>query len=250
MGMLQVADYMRQLVETSGPTTASHPGSRVEHIQSITSNSGPPVQHIFATYATTHPQSTIANKRVITDTADPQLHANESLHSLALQHAGVLRPPAAADASGALRRLCNGTVCASLAPGESLVHEGCGDTVGVRSLAPMAGSRPQSVLAELSTRLLMESKARSSFADPDGMHPHLARRQIRQTWLAGNVFIAINDVFPELAASVLFWGSSQSRKSKVVPVCFRSDVCGRTCTRPLGAPPLCEIYTHRSCSLV
>lgn len=161
---------MRQLVETTGPNPATHPASRVEHIQSITSSAAHTVQHIHATYATAGPRSSPAsNKRVIADTADPQLHANESLHSLALQHAGVLRPPAAADSSGALRRLCNGAVCASLAPGESLVQQGCADMVGARSRAPMAGSRPQTVLAELSTRLLMESRERTGFSDSDGV---------------------------------------------------------------------------------
>lgn len=169
--MLQVADYMRQLVETAGPNEKpNHPGSRVEHIQSMASSSTHPVH---TAYASSGPRSSTANnKRVIADTADPQLHANESLHSLALQHAGVLRPPAAADSTGALRRLCNGAVCASLAPGapgESLVHQGCADMVGARSRAPMAGSRPQTVLAELSTRLLMESRERTGFADPDGV---------------------------------------------------------------------------------
>jgi hypothetical protein len=206
MGRLQVADYMRQLVETSGPTTASLPGSRVEHIQCTTSSSGHPVPHILATCATALPQSTTANKSFIADTADAQLHANESLHSLALQHAGILQPPAAADSSGALRRLCNGAVCASLAPGESLVHESRTDMVGARSRAPMAGSRPQTVLAELSTRLMMESKERSSFADPDSTHPHLGRRPACEGWLPGNFKYC--RAFG-LAASALAWDASQ-----------------------------------------
>lgn len=169
---------MRQLVETSGPNTANQPASRVEYIQSITSNSPISVQHLQSNYATSGPRkSSIPScKRIVADTADPQLHANESLHSLALQHAGVQRPPSAADASGALRRLCNGAVCASLAPGESLVHQGSTDMVGARSRAPMAGSRPQTVLAELSTRLMMESRERASVSDGDGVSSNLPLR--------------------------------------------------------------------------
>lgn len=157
---------MRHLLEASGPTPSTLPASRVEHLLKLPNSSTHPGQHLHTNYSTSGPRTATANnKRVVADTADPQLHANESLHSLSLQHAGVLRPPAAADASGALRRLCNGAVCASLAPGESLVHQGCEDMVGARSRAPMAGSRPQTVLAELSTRLLMESRERT---DPDG----------------------------------------------------------------------------------
>ena len=158
---------MRQQSETAGPSSSALPASRVEHLLKLPNSSMHPGQHIHTNYSAAGPRpSTAGHKRVIADTADPQLHANESLHSLALQHAGVLRPPAAADASGALRRLCNGAVCASLAPGESLVQQGCEDMVGARSRAPMAGSRPQTVLAELSTRLLMESRERT---DPDGV---------------------------------------------------------------------------------
>lgn len=151
---LQMADFVRRFVEAPQLPPPSQPSSRVEHMQAHLQSS--------------HDRPT-SGSRLIAETADPQLHSPDSLHSLALQHAAVLRPPAAADASGALRRLCNGAVCASLAPGESLVPREVTDGAGCRSAAPVAGVQPESVLSELSSRLVLQSRVTNSSLDSDGV---------------------------------------------------------------------------------
>lgn len=151
---VQMADYIRRFVEAPKLPAPLQPATRAEVMQAAL-----PSSHVRAS----------SGARLIAETADPQLHSTESLHSLALQQAAVERPAAAADAAGATRRLCNGAVCASLAPGESLVPRPAAAAAGARSAAPVAGVQPESVLSELSSRLVLQSRVRNSTLDSDGV---------------------------------------------------------------------------------
>lgn len=150
---VQMAGYVRRFVEAPKLPPPLQPATRAEVMQ--------------AELPSSHARPS-SGARLIAETADPQLHSTESLHSLALQHAAVARPAAAADAAGAMRRLCNGAVCASLAPGESLVPQPAAAAAGARSATPIAGVQPESVLSELSSRLILQSRVRNSTVDSDG----------------------------------------------------------------------------------